>query len=72
MAEVQITVPVAEEPCAGYCPREFMVTGLADAEHCAFHRIRHALIEQVALVDGRPVADSRDTIRWILQQIPAA
>lgn len=71
MTDVQITVPVADEPCEGYCPKEFMML-LDGDEFRALHRIRGALRERAAtLENGSAVADSRDTIRWILQQIDA-
>ena len=71
MSDVQITVPVADEPCEGYCQKEFMML-LDGDEFRTPHRIRRALCEQSAKIGLTPVADARDTIRWILQQVDAA
>lgn len=71
MADVQITVPVAEEPCEGYCQKEFMML-VDDDEFRTLHRIRRALCEQGMKVGLNRVADSRDTVRWLLQQVHAA
>ena len=72
MADVQITVPVSEEPGDGYCPKEFMVTGLTDEEFQILHRIRRGLKEQGATIGATAVGDSRHVVRWLLAQIATA